>query len=287
MAFGSTRENSMTFEYDTEHNNAMSNVAEQPPVELSVKPLPEQWRIRDLLIFLVVGFFTLVAANVFVFVGYAFLRPLMGWEIPIQNLQTNVTFVLTLQLVWYMLLLAYIYLFIRLYYKTSFLSALKWKSLSAHSTVRYLLGGAALSLVVMLIPPLLPQGKSYPFEKMFNSPASAYAIAAFAVLVAPFMEELLFRGLLFAFFEKHGGLTFAIAATAILFAGLHIPEYWGAWNNVIMILVVGLTFSAVRGLMRSVTPSFVLHVSYNGTQMLFLFMTTQHFHHMPPGFLIF
>jgi membrane protease YdiL (CAAX protease family) len=287
MAFGSTREDSMTFEYDTEQNNAMSNLAEQPPMESGVKPLPEQWRIRDLLIFLAVGLFTLVAANIFVFVGYAFLRPLMAWEIPIQNLQTNVTFVLTLQLIWYMLLLAYIYFFITFYYRTSFLSALKWKGLSAHSTVRYLLGGTALSLVVMIIPPLLPEGKSFPLEKMFNSPASAYAIAAFAVLVAPFMEELLFRGLLFAFFEKHGGLTFAIVATAILFAGLHIPEYWGAWNNVIMILVVGLTFSVVRGLTGSLTPSFVLHLAYNGTLMLLLYLQTQHFHKMPTGFLIF
>ena len=276
----------MTFQSDTEQNNITNNLAEQPPVELNLKPLPEQWRIRDLLIFILYGFFSLLAANILVFVGYAFLKPLFHWEVPVMKLQTNVPFVLALQLIWYVLLFAYIYLFIRLYYKASFLSALKWKNLSAHSTVRYLLGGAVLSLVVMIIPPLLPEKKGFPLEKMFNSPASAYAIAAFAVLVAPFMEELLFRGLLFAFFEKHGGLTFAIISTALLFAGLHIPEYWGAWNNVVMILVVGLTFSIVRGLTRSVTPSFVLHLAYNGTLMLLLFLQTQHFHKMPAGLLI-
>jgi membrane protease YdiL (CAAX protease family) len=276
----------MTFQSNTEHPDMMSNPAEQAPIELKVKPLPEPWRIRDLLIFILVGFFTLLAANIFVFVGFAVLRPLFHWTIPLQKLQTNVTFILTLQLVWYGLLLAYIYLFITLYYKTSFLSALKWKKLSAHNTVRYLLGGAALSLVVMIIPPLLPQKKGFPLEKMFNSPASAYAIAAFAVLVAPFMEELLFRGLLFAFFEKNGGLSFAVVSTALLFAGLHIPEYWGAWNNVIMILVVGLTFSIVRGLTGSLTPSFVLHLAYNGTLMFLLFLQTQHFHRMPTDFLI-
>lgn len=276
----------MTFQSDPEQINMTGNLAEQPPVELNLKPLPEQWRIRDLLIFILYGFFSLLAANILVFVGYAFLKPLFHWEVPVMKLQTNVPFVLALQLIWYVLLFAYIYLFIRLYYKASFLSALKWKNLSAHSTVRYLLGGAVLSLVVMIIPPLLPEKKGFPLEKMFNSPASAYAIAAFAVLVAPFMEELLFRGLLFAFFEKHGGLTFAIISTALLFAGLHIPEYWGAWNNVVMILVVGLTFSIVRGLTRSVTPSFVLHLAYNGTLMLLLFLQTQHFHKMPAGLLI-
>ncbi|HET7214840.1 MAG TPA: type II CAAX endopeptidase family protein [Terriglobia bacterium] len=277
----------MTSQSDPELNNVTSNLAEQPPVEINVKPLPEQWRIRDLLIFILYGFFSLLAANILVFVGYAFLKPLFHWDIPLVKLQTNVPFVLALQLIWYLLLFAYIYLFIRLYYKASFLGALKWKSLSAHSTVRYLLCGAGLSLVVMIIPPLLPEKKGFPLEKMFNSPASAYAIAGFAVLVAPFMEELLFRGLLFAFFEKHGGLTFAIISTAILFAGLHIPEYWGAWNNVVMILVVGLTFSIVRGVTHSVTPSFVLHLAYNGTLMLLLFLQTQHFHKMPAGLLIF
>ena len=281
------RKNPMTFQSDSDPNNVTSNVAEQPPIELEVKPLPEQWRIRDLLIFLLYGLLSLLVANVLVFVGYAVLRPLFHWAIPIQKLQTNVPFVLTLQLVWYVLLFAYIYLFVRFYYKTSFLSTLNWKKLSAHHTVRYLLGGAALSLVVMIIPPLLPEKKGFPLEKMFNSPASAYAIAVFAVLVAPFMEELLFRGLLFAFFEKHGGLTFAIVSTALLFAGLHIPEYWGAWNNVVMILVVGLTFSIVRGLTGSLTPSFVLHLAYNGTLMLMLFLQTQHFQKMPTGLLIF
>ncbi|HEX5411775.1 MAG TPA: type II CAAX endopeptidase family protein [Terriglobia bacterium] len=277
----------MTFHSETEHHEQSSNLADNPAAELDARPLPEQWRIRDLLIFIAVGFFTLVAANFLVFIGYIFLGPLVHWTAPIEDLKTNVIFLLSFQLVWYILLLAYIYFFITWYYKASFAGALKWKGLSVHRTIRYLLGGAALSLAVVLMSLVLPQQKSYPLEKLFNSPASAYAIAAFAVLVAPFMEELLFRGLLFAFFEKHGGLTFAVAATAILFAGLHIPEYWGAWTNVLMILIVGFAFSIVRGLTGSVTPSFVLHLAYNGSQMLLLFLQTQHFHRMPAGFLIF
>jgi membrane protease YdiL (CAAX protease family) len=278
----------MTFQSDTEHNPFSSNPTEQPLAELTISPLPEQWRIRDLLIFIVVGLFSLVAAGPIAIVGYyVAIAPAVGKVVPFHELRTNVIFGLCVQLLWYGFLLACIYLFITLYYKDSFSKALKWKKLSMHSTVRYLLGGAALSLVVMVIPPLLPEKKGFPLEKMFNSPASAYAIAAFAVLVAPLMEELLFRGVLFAFFEKNGGLTFAVGFTAVLFAALHIPEYWGAWNNVVMILVVGLTFSLVRGLTGSLTPSFVLHLAYNGTLMFLLFLQTQHFHKMPSGFLIF
>lgn len=278
----------MDFQSDTEHKETLNNLPEEtPPVELKAKPLPERWRLRDLLFFILFIPIALVAANLIVFIGYALLGPALHLTTSIPKLQTNPIFLLTLQFVFYAFLLAYIYLFIKLYYKASFTKALKWKALSAHNALRYLLGGAALSLVVMIVPPLLPEKKAFPLEKMFNSPDSAYAIAAFAVLIAPFMEELLFRGLLFAFFEKHGGLTFAIVSTAILFAGLHIPEYWGAWNHVIMILLVGLTFSIVRGMTGSVTPSFILHLAYNGTLMLLLYFQTQHFHHMPTGLLFF
>lgn len=278
----------MTFQSDPDQQNFTNNLgAPMPPLEPAPKPPRELWRLRDLLIFILFIPIALVTANLIVFVGYAVLAPLAHWTTPIQKLQRNAVFLLTLQLIFYVFLLAYIYLFIRLYYRASFFGALKWKKMSVHNGLRFLLGGVALSLVVMVIPPLLPEKKSFPLEKMFNSPASAYAIAAFAVLIAPFMEELLFRGVLFAFFEKHGGLTFAIVSTAFLFAGLHIPEYWGAWQHVIMILIVGLTFSIVRGVSKSVTPSYILHVAYNSTLMLLLFLQTQHFHKMPAGFLLF
>lgn len=278
----------MTFESDADRRDLLNSLpGPQLPAEPAPKPPREIWRVRDLLIFILFIPVALVAANVIAFVGYAVLAPFAHWTTPIPKLQTNPVFLLALQLIFYVFLLAYIYFFITLYYRTSFISSLKWKRLSAHNTVRYLLGGAALSLIVMIIPPLLPEKKSFPLEKMFNSPASAYAIAAFAVLIAPFMEELLFRGLLFAFFEKHGGLTFSIIATAVLFAGLHVPEYWGAWNHVIMIMIVGLAFSLVRGLTGSLTPSYVLHLAYNGTMMLLLYIQTHQFHHMPAGFLIF
>jgi membrane protease YdiL (CAAX protease family) len=275
----------MTLYQDPNQHEFLQAVAGQA---LETKPfsLPERWRFRDLLIFVLVIPVLLVVSNVVAFVGYAVFKPLAGWTTPIYALQANAIFLLTLQLVFYLFLLAYIYFLIVVRYRAPFWNALKWNRLSAHNVLRFFLGGAALSLVIMIAPSFLPEKKGFPLEKMFNSPSSAYAVAAFAVVIAPFMEELLFRGLLFAFFERHAGVKFAVIATAVLFAGLHIPEYWGAWNHVLMILVVGVTFSLVRGLSGSVTPSFILHLAYNSTLMLMLFLQTQHFHKIP-GFLLF
>jgi uncharacterized protein len=95
------------------------------------------------------------------------------------------------------------------------------------------------------------------------------------------MEELIFRGVLFAFFQKNGGLRFAILGTAVLFAGLHIPEYWGAWDHVVLILVVGLVLSSTRGLTDSLTPSVILHAAYNATLMGVLYLQTDQFRKLP------
>jgi CAAX protease family protein len=112
---------------------------------------------------------------------------------------------------------------------------------------------------------------------MFSSPLAAYAVAAFAIFIAPFMEELIFRGVLFAIFERQVNLMFAITITALLFAALHIPEYRGAWNHLLLILLVGGVFSVTRGLTRSLAPSVILHFAYNLSLIGGLYFQTQHF----------
>ena len=69
-----------------------------------------------------------------------------------------------------------------------------------------------------------------------------------------------------------------IAATALLFAGLHVPEYWGARNHVLLIMVVTLALSLARGLSGSLAPSVVLHLSCNLSLMIALFFASGHFH---------
>ncbi len=277
----------MTSERDPELEDTPPTSAElQPSPEAEVRPSRQPWRLRDLFFFLVfvaVSFVAMLILSLVVSIAYVVLAPLVGWTLPLLDLQKNVLYLLTLQLVWYVLLLAYIYFLVTMYYRLPFWRGLNWQKITGHSAVRFLLGGAALSMVVMVVPPFLPESKGFPLQKMFNSPSSAYAVAVFAVLLAPFVEELVFRGLLFAFFEKNGGLTFAIAGTAFLFALLHIPEYWGAWDHVVMILIVGIVFSVVRGMTRSVTPSYLLHLAYNGTLMALLYFQTQHFQHFPGG----
>jgi hypothetical protein len=141
----------------------------------------------------------------------------------------------------------------------------------------YLAGGAGLAVAVTLALSVRPDSQKFPLEQLFNSRSAAYAIGAFAISLAPVVEELVFRGLLFAVFERAAGMSFAVVTTGVLFAALHVPEYWHAWHHIILILAVGMVFSFARGATGSLTPSIFLHIGYNFLIVSGLFVSTQHF----------
>ncbi len=248
-----------------------------PDATLQARSVPRLWTVRDLFLFLGCAAVALVAANFLALAGYAALHFLLGREISPHALRDDPFFILALQSIFHGLLLGYIYLLVVVNYRQPFWAALNWRAIGRREALRFFGGGVLLALAMQLAPPLFPDREIFPLQRLFSSPQAAYAIGGFAILIAPFMEELIFRGVLFRFFEHLVGLRFAVAGTAVLFAALHVPEYWGAWNHVFLILLVGLTFSLARGLTGSLTPSVILHVAYNACQMLALFLETQQF----------
>ena len=57
--------------------------------------------------------------------------------------------------------------------------------------------GFALAVIAGLLQKVLPMPKELPIEKMFLQPGAPQLLALFGVLVAPFVEETLFRGLVY------------------------------------------------------------------------------------------
>jgi membrane protease YdiL (CAAX protease family) len=257
-----------------------------PPEALAPQPQPpappleprEIWNGRDLLWFLLFVPLALLVSAFSVTVGYIVVRPIAGWRIQAEAVQSNVVFLLIQQGFFYIIVLSFLLLLARVQHHQPLWKSLGWKKPTARQVLAYLAGGGGLALLVSLVLSMRPDTQSFPLEKLFDSRTASYAIGTFAILVAPLVEELVFRGLLFAIFERTVGWRFAVVTTAALFAGLHIPEYWHAWNHLVMILVVGVVFSLARGVTGSLTPSILLHVGYNFLIMTALFFSTQHFH---------
>lgn len=247
----------------------------EPEPTSQVSPSP--WTVRNLLILIVCGAIALVAANLLTLTGYTVLRSMLGWRTPSKDLGENPLFLLALQTVFHALIFVVCYLFIVVNCHLPFWSTLKWRRPDSSLLWRFLPAGVLLALIVQLAPPILPDRDDFPLTRLFTSPLAGYAIAGFAVLIAPFMEELIFRGILFLFFENLVGPRFAIVGTAVLFASLHMPEYWGAWNHVLLILFVGLVFSLARGLTGALAPSVLLHLAYNAALMAGLYAQTEGF----------
>ena len=67
----------------------------------------------------------------------------------------------------------------------------------------------------------MPIPKSLPVDKFFSDAAGAYLMAAFGVTLAPLLEELFFRGMLYPLLRRAWGVAVAVVVTGGAFACIH------------------------------------------------------------------
>lgn len=94
-----------------------------------------------------------------------------------------------------------------------------------------------------------------------------------AVLWQPFVEEMLFRGVLQGKLKKHAWaraavleLTAANILTSLLFATAHLATHSPAWAAAVM--APSLVFGYFRDRYDQLLPSLLLHAVYNGCYLL-------------------
>jgi uncharacterized protein len=93
-----------------------------------------------------------------------------------------------------------------------------------------------------------------------------------ATFTAPLVEEVIYRGILFSAFRKHLGATFAIALTTVLFAAVHVPQYYPDAATILTILVLSLVLTLIREKTGNLLPCIVLHTIFNGSQSILLIL---------------
>jgi len=179
----------------------------------------------------------------------------------------------------YMLVLAYMYVLVtRERGRPDFLAAIHWNW--PQNIAPYLGGGVVLSLVLQLLAHLLPMPKNLPIDLFFRTPAEAWALTIFGITLAPLMEELFFRGFLYPVLARGIGLTAAIFVTGFAFALLHGSQLMFSWGPVLVIFLVGTVLTMVRAYRNSVAAGLLVHVAYNGTLSILMFVGTDGFRHL-------
>ena len=132
---------------------------------------------------------------------------------------------------------------------------------------------------------ILMTGAAIAFEKLLPSRETSLEkllrlgqsvrvmVAALAVVTAPLVEELVYRGVLYAGVERDWGKGAGVVAATLLFAMVHVPQYWGSYAALTAILTLSLALTLLRALTGKLAPCVIAHLVYNAIQAVALLFT--------------
>ena len=111
-----------------------------------------------------------------------------------------------------------------------------------------------------------------PFNDIINSAESVYSLIilfCMAVLVAPLLEEIIFRGYFYRILKEAKGQAVAIPVIAFIFGLLHINQYQGDWLAIVMVFGVGIFLTLLRAFLGTTIASSIMHYTFNGGMIIF------------------
>ncbi len=259
-------------------------VASEPvqvtPVHLPITPpMPSfpawsAWDVIAVLVFAAVAVFGFSLGALFIARTFPAYR-----QMPISELATNARVVIGAQAAAYPLVLLFIFILVRTRTSERFGEAIHW-NWPGISAPGFFVMGIILAVVIDGLSRFLPIPKSVPMDKYFTDAASAYLMAAFGMTLAPLLEELFFRGLLYPVLRRAFRLTIAIVLTAAAFAAIHGTQLGYAWAPILSIFVVGIVFTVTRVRTNSVASSFLMHCGYNFALFGMLWLASDHFRNL-------
>jgi uncharacterized protein len=102
------------------------------------------------------------------------------------------------------------------------------------------------------------------------APLTTYATLFAAVVIAPFCEEVFFRGFVFPGLLRGMSVGWAVLVSSLLFAVAHADP-----GSFPVLFVIGLALAILRWRTRSLWPCILLHMLNNGIAALVIVLTMQ------------
>lgn len=287
----------------------LSHVAVTPVDSGPVASLPEDLRISwswpHLLVFIAFWFVSQFAIAIAAFIYYSADRHFSEKQL-LQFFEKDPKFLVGTTVVWSAVMLLFLYMTLAVLRNAPFWSSLGWKKLSPSSAGgkgqpwMYFLSGCGLSLFVAVAGSRVKDADHVPIQEFFKNRTGAMLLMGMAVLVAPLVEETLFRGYLYPVLARifsaiaqffgmksptalRTGVTFSILVTGVLFGLLHAPQLGWTLGLVSLLTLVGVIFTFVRAWTGTVFASFLLHLGYNSFLAVTTIVVTRGFTHLPGG----
>jgi membrane protease YdiL (CAAX protease family) len=276
-----------------------SAVAMQLPADLRIS-----WSWVHLLVFL----FAVLASSLVVplIVAIAIAAYTHQSQAQVQQLFAKPGFLVAAQVLVFGTVLFFLYMTLAVLRDAPFWRTLGWRKLpsglpaSRFKPWMFFATGSGLAIFVAVAGSRVKDAQNAPIEQLFKSPNAVLLLMAMAVLVAPLVEETVFRGYLYPLFagklSKLAGLfgidafravrfgtAGGILVTGLLFGLMHGSQLGWNWGLVSLLTLVGVIFTFARASTGTVLASFLMHLGYNSMIAVTSVLVTKGFSQMPPG----
>lgn len=128
----------------------------------------------------------------------------------------------------------------------------------------------AFLIVAAVVGSFFPEQENDLLRILRSSRSAVYIIAFVATFSAPFIEEVIYRGVLFSAFQKAFGVAASFVLVTILFALVHVPQYYPSYSTIFLLTLLSLTLTGVRVFSKNILPCVILHTLFNGFQSVIL-----------------
>jgi membrane protease YdiL (CAAX protease family) len=192
-------------------------------------------------------------------------------------------------LLWYASIFLFLYVTLSVLRDSPFWSSLGWRNLRLNPSGRraspwvYFFSGVGLAMFVAVVSSRVHTNENMPIQELFKNRDNALLLMGMAVLVAPLVEETVFRGYLYPLFAKSFGIVPGILLTGLLFGLMHGSQLGWSWGIVGLLVLVGVIFTSARAYTGTVLASFLLHLGYNSAIAVTSIIGTRGFTSIPPG----
>lgn len=153
--------------------------------------------------------------------------------------------------------------------KYSFTEMLGWKSggMRWFHHIGVLLAFMAISMVVGYFV----QNQEHELMRMISSSKmTLFTMAFLAVLTAPLIEELVYRGIVYSALQRSVTPWIAVGITTLLFALVHVPQYLGSPATIALLLVLSLVLTVMRMKTENLLPCIIFHTIFNLVQSVLM-----------------
>jgi membrane protease YdiL (CAAX protease family) len=279
---------------------APADVPDKYPEDLRIS-----WSWPHLLIFLFFGIASQLAAGIAMFAYYSGSRHLTQKQLQ-KLITSDPIFMVGTTVFWFGLVILFLYMTLAVLRDMPFWKTLGWRRLDSDPASgkgrpwMYFISGCGLAIFVAIASSRVKDADHAPIQELFKNRTGAMLLMGMAVLVAPLVEETIFRGYLYPVLARlisslaqacgveissaiRTGVAVSILVTGTLFGLLHAPQLGWTWGLVSLLILVGVIFTLARAWTGTVLASFLLHLGYNSMIAFSSIIATKGFTHMPPG----